>query len=162
MCPRSFSGSWKTACRIANFSGSARSSKVRSKVFDSVFVQAVTILSVAGHIQRRVFEVPGILRELFQSLAEVFLFLFVLEAEVALLPDIGEAGRAGGFERAFIETIALARRIVLYRGRMVDEAAKIDEMLLRRLPLGERDGLPFPDELMRGHAKGLARVGGRL
>jgi hypothetical protein len=39
---------------------------------------------------------------------------------------------------------------------MVDEAAKIDEMLWRRLPLGERDGLPFFNELMRGHAEGLA------
>jgi hypothetical protein len=45
---------------------------------------------------------------------------------------------------------------------MVDEAAEIDEVLLRRLPLGQRDGLPFPDELVRGHATGLARVGGRL
>ena len=113
-------------------------------------------VGVAGHIQWRMFEVPGILRELFQSLAEVLFLLFVLEGEVALFPDIGEAGLAGGFERALLETIALARGIVLYRGRMVDEAAKIDEMLLRRLPLGERDGLPFPDELMRGHAEGLA------
>lgn len=119
-------------------------------------------VGVADHIQRRMFEVPGILRQLSQSLAEVFPFLFVLECEVTLLPDIGEAGLAGGFERAFLEAIVLARRIVLYRGRMVDEAAEIDEMLLRRLPFGERDGLPFFDELMRGHAEGLARAGGKL
>ncbi|HEV7909910.1 MAG TPA: hypothetical protein VGP28_02230 [Methylocella sp.] len=81
---------------------------------------------------------------------------------MSLLPDIGEARSAGGFERAFLETIAFARRILLNRGRMVDEAAEIDEVLLRRLPLGQRDGLPFPDELVRGHATGLARVGGRL
>jgi hypothetical protein len=67
-----------------------------------------------------------------------------------------------GSTRAFLEAIALARGIVLYGGRMIDEAAKIDEMLLRRLPLGERDGIPFPDELMPGHATGLARVGGIL
>ena len=135
---------------------------MRSKVSEGVFVQAVTILIAL--VSQTTFngEVPGILRELFQSLAEAFLFLFVLEGEVALLPDIGEAGRAGGFERAFLETIALARRILLYRGRMVDEAAKINEMLLRRLPLGERDGLPFPDELMRGHAEALTRVGGKF
>jgi hypothetical protein len=119
-------------------------------------------VGVADHIQWRVFEVPGILRKLFQCFAETFLFLFILEGEVALFPDIGEARPAGGFERAFFETIALARRILLYRGRMVDEAAEIDEMLLRRLPLGERDGLPFPDELMRGHAEALARVGGKF
>jgi len=40
--------------------------------------------------------------------------------------------------------------------------SKIDEMLLRRLPLGERDGLPFTDELMRGHAEASARVGGKI
>ena len=113
-------------------------------------------VGVAGHIQRRVFEIPGVLGKLFQRFAEAFFLFLVLECEIALLPDISEARRADGFERALLETIALARRIVLYRGRMVDEAAEIDEMLLRRLPLGERDGLPFFNELMRGHAEGLA------
>jgi hypothetical protein len=81
---------------------------------------------------------------------------------VALLPDICKAGRAGRFERAFVEAISFAERVFLDRGRMFDEAAEIDEMLLRRLPLGEREGLAFPDELMPGHAEALARVGGKF
>jgi hypothetical protein len=81
---------------------------------------------------------------------------------MSVVRRIVERGLRVGFERAFLETITFAGRIVLDRRRMVDEAAEIDEMLLRCLPLGERDGLPFPDELMRGHAEALARVGGKF
>jgi len=48
----------------------------------------------------------------------------------------------------------VARRVLLGRGRMFDDPAEIEEVLLRGAALGERDRLPFSDEVLRGHAWG--------
>ena len=42
----------------------------------------------------------------------------------------------------------IAVRVVLGGRRMIEQLAKIDEMLLRGRPLGQRDRLPFADEFL--------------
>ena len=106
---------------------------------------------VAGDVQRRVFERRGVAGQLFERLVEIALLLLVFPGEIALLPDVGPAFAAAGLRRALLEGEMVADRIVLGRRRMIEQPAKVDEMLLRGRALGERDRLPFADEFLRRH-----------
>ena len=52
---------------------------------------------------------------------------------------------------AALEAVALARRVGLGRRLLVEQAAEVDELLLRCLPLAESRALPLGDELLRRH-----------
>jgi hypothetical protein len=53
----------------------------------------------------------------------------------------------------------VADRVILGRGWMFDELAEVEKMLLRGAALGERDRLPFADEILRRHARGGSGTG---
>ncbi len=122
-------------------------------------------VGVAGDMQRRVFQGGGVTGELFERLAQVVLLLLVLPGEKALLPDVRPALAAAGLGRPLLEREMVAGGVVLGRGRVADEAAEVEEMLLRRRPLGQRHRLPFADEVLRGHRTsgraGSKRAGSR-
>ena len=109
-------------------------------------------MGVAGDVQRRVLQRRGVAGELLQRLVEIALLLLVFPGEEALLPHVGEAVAAAGLGDALLEGEMVADRIVLGRGRVLDETAEVEKMLLRGRALGERDRLPFADEVLRGHA----------
>ena len=109
-------------------------------------------MGVAGDVQRRVLQRRGVTGELLQRLVEIAFLLLVFPGEEALLPHVGEAVAAAGLGDALLEGETLAGRIVLGRGRVFEQTAEIEKMLLRGRALGERDRLPFVDELLRGHA----------
>jgi hypothetical protein len=71
---------------------------------------------------------------------EVGAILFVLPAEVPTLPDIGEAAGAVCLRYALLEGVG-SRIVRLIRRRLADDAAEIDEVLLRRLTLGASERL---------------------
>ena len=83
----------------------------------------------------RVFEVERVGLQLAQRRVQVLVVALVFPAEAAAPPDIGPAVAAADFLRAALETVALAFRIVLGRRRLAEQAAEVDEMLLRALPL---------------------------
>ena len=111
-------------------------------------------VGVAGDMQRRVFESRGIAGELFQRLVEIALFLLVFPGEISLLPDIRPSLAAAGLWRALLEGEVIADRIVLDRGRMIEQPTEVDEMFLRRCAFGQRHRFPFADEFLRRHRDG--------
>jgi hypothetical protein len=82
------------------------------------------------------------------------LFLFVFPSEITLFPDVGPAFAAAGLSRAFLECEMVAERVVLRRRRMIEQPAKVDEVLLRGRAFSQSDRLPFADEILRRHRGG--------
>src|ERR1019366_8658707 len=82
---------------------------------------------------------------------EVAALFLILPREVAPPPDIGPTVLAGKARGAFLERVVLAGRIAVW-GWLVQQVAKVDEMLLARRAFGAGVRLPFGDELSRGHA----------
>ena len=109
-------------------------------------------VGVAGDMQRRIFERGRIVRQLFERLAEIALLLLVFPGEEALLPDVRPALAAANLGCALLEGEMVASGIVLCGRRVIEQAAKVDKMLMRRRALGQRHRLPFADEVLRGHA----------
>ncbi len=99
----------------------------------------------------RIFEPGRVMRKLLHGLVEIALLLLVFPGEEALFPDVGPAIAAADLGRALFEGEMVAHRIILGGRRVVEEPAEVDEMLLRGLALGQRDRLPFLDEILRGH-----------
>ena len=66
----------------------------------------------------------------------------------------GKVFAATGCRRALLEGEMVAERIVLDRRRMIEQPAKVDEMLLRCRAFGQRHRLPFADEFLRRHWEG--------
>src|SRR6266446_253442 len=76
--------------------------------------------------------------------------LLVFPAEVPALPDIGEAARAVRFRHPLLEGVGV-RIVRLIGRRLAEDAAEVDEVLLRRLALGAICAAPFIDELLGRH-----------
>ena len=111
-------------------------------------------VGVAGDLERRIFKGRGVAHELRQRVVEIALLLFVFPSEKAPLPDVGEAFAAAGLGDAFLEGERLTGGIGLDRIVVAEHRAQIEKMRLRGGALGERDRLPFLDELLWRHGLG--------
>jgi len=86
---------------------------------------------------------------------------FVFDGEVAAFPDVGVVVVTALFRGAHLEAEAFAGRVRLDRGRVADQVAEVDEMLLGGGLLLEFGVSPFGDEGGRGHRYGGRVVGAR-
>ena len=112
-----------------------------------------------GHDQqRRIAERPGIQQQLPVGGVQVAALLLVFPGEAVAPPDIGPAILAGELGGALLERVVLAGGVAVRR-RLVQQVAEVDEMLLARRALVARAGLPFRDEIRRGHARRLGARG---
>jgi hypothetical protein len=68
---------------------------------------------------------------------QVLVLAHVLPAELALLPDVGEALASLGGLHAFLERVPLALGVDLGRLGLVEQLAEIEEVLLAGAPFGE-------------------------
>ena len=116
-------------------------------------------MGVAGDMDGRIFEPGRVMSQLLHGLVQVALLLFVFPGEEPLLPDIGPAIAAADLGRALFEGEMVAHWIILGGRGVVEQPAEVNEMLLRRRAFGQRDRLPFLDEILRGH-QGRAGLGG--
>ncbi|MFP4062836.1 MAG: hypothetical protein ACLFS2_08595 [Halochromatium sp.] len=103
--------------------------------------------------QWRIFERRRIELELLEGGEQVLAGAFVFPGEATAPPDIGPAIAAAGLAGAFLEAEPIAVWVSLGGGRLVEQVAEIEEMLLRRGAFLERDVGPFADEGVRGHAR---------
>ena len=106
--------------------------------------------------QRRVLQRQRILPELGERSIKVGALALVLPGKAVALPDVGPAVAARVFASATFKAIRRARRVGLGRCRFVQEPTKIEEVLLRRRPLFQRDIAPLGDKGVRRHAEVLA------
>ncbi len=109
---------------------------------------------VADDQQRRVLQRRGVACQLNRRLVEISAALFIFPGEITLFPDVRPAVAAADDRRAFLEGEVVAGGIVFGRSGMSEQPAEVDKMLLRRRPFGQRVGLPFADEILRGHLAG--------
>ena len=112
-------------------------------------------VGVAGDMDGRIFKAGRVAAELLHGLVEIALLLLVLPGEAAFLPDVGPAFAAADFRRALLEREMIAPWIVFGGRRMIEEATQVDEMFVRRRSFGERDRLPFANEVLRRHRGGV-------
>ena len=82
------------------------------------------------------------------------MFSLILPAEIPLHPDVGPAFSPVSLVGATLECVMAAVRIGLGRFWLLQQFAKVQEMLLGGAPLGEIRLLPFDDELLRRHVAG--------
>lgn len=108
-------------------------------------------LHVADDEVRQVLQVQRIGLHLPQRGLQILVLALVFPGEAALAPDIGPAVAAARLLRA--QAIGLAERIGFGRRLLADQVAKVDEVLLRRLPLAQRRVAPLPDEIRRLHVR---------
>ena len=116
---------------------------------------------IADDERGRVLEVLAVVEQLAVGGGEVGVRALVLPAKAAALPDVGPALAAGaGAFRAGLESVGLAAGIALVGRRHVEQAAKVDEVLLRGGPLAARVVAPLRGEVgggqgwrRRGHAR---------
>ncbi len=114
-------------------------------------------IRVADDQQRRVFKIFAVVEKLLVGFLEVFVFAFVLPAEVAAHPDVGPAVAPFGLGDAALEGVPLAVGIGVGGLGLVEQVAEIEEVLLAGAPLGEVHPLPLGDELLRSHARSVER-----
>ena len=113
-------------------------------------------LGVGDDEQRRIFQRHRIELQLLIGAVEVGAVLLVFPAEVSALPDIGKAPGAIELGDAFLEAVTV-RIGCFVRRRLAQHTAQIDEMLLRRLPLGTVGAGPLVDEFGRRHRGRVSR-----
>ena len=101
---------------------------------------------IADNEQGRVFKVLAIAQKLAIGGSEVFVFSFVLPAEEAALPDVGEAFAVIDGRDGLLEQEAFADLVCGGGMRLAENVAQIDEMALRTLALREFAGFPALDE----------------
>ena len=101
--------------------------------------------------QRRVLERQGVLPELVERCVKVRPLALVLPSEVVALPDVRPAVAAGVPARPALEAVRVPRRVGLGRGRLAEQAAQVDEVLLGRGALLQLGGSPLRDELVWCH-----------
>ena len=99
-------------------------------------------VEVADDQQWRIFEVFTVLEELLVGGIEVFVFALVFPSKEAAHPDVGEAFAAGNFVDSFFEGVGIAFLIDFGGGRLAENFAEVDEMLLGAGALGEGGALP--------------------
>ena len=106
-------------------------------------------LGVGDDQQRRMFQRDRIKLELLIGAVEVCPVLFVFPAERPRFHTSAKPPRPSVLETPFSKRVAV-RIGGLVRRRLAEHPAQIDEMFLRRLPLGPVGAAPFVDELRRG------------
>ena len=112
--------------------------------------------------QGRVLQRQRVLAQLVEGGVQVFVLALVLPGEAVPLPDIGPAAAAGVLAGAALEAVARAARVVLRRGRLAQQAAEVDEVLVRGRALFQFGRPPFGDKPLRVHlvsARLLAAIG---
>lgn len=102
--------------------------------------------------QRRVFEVVLVPQELVVGLVEVLVRPLVLPGEVTAIPDVGPPLAAGRFGGALLEGVGRAVLVDLGRRRHIQDAAELEEVLLRGGALGAGDAGPVANEIDGVHA----------
>ena len=102
--------------------------------------------------QRRILQRQGVLPELPECSVQVGAVALVLPGEVVALPDVGPAVAAGVLAGATLEAVGVAGRVGLGRGRLAEQAAQVDEVLLGGGALLEFGGPPLFDEPVGRHA----------
>ena len=108
-------------------------------------------VQVADDQQRWVLQRQRVLPQLPEGGVQVGVRAFVLPAEVAALPHVGPAVAARVLLRAALEAIALAGGVGFDRRRLVEHAAQVVEVRLRRLAFLQLGRRPLGDELVRRH-----------
>ena len=104
--------------------------------------------------QRRVLQGQGVLPELLEGGVKVCAAALVFPGEVVTFPDVGPAVAAGVLAGAALEAVGLAGGIRLGRGRLAEQPADVDEVLLRGGAFLQRGrGAPLGDELVRRHSR---------
>ena len=112
--------------------------------------------------KRRVLKRQGVLTKLVEGGVEIGVTALVLPGEVVALPYVGPAVAAGVLAGPALEAVMLAGRIGLGRRGLAQEAAQVDEVLLRSGTLLQLRRPPLGDELTRRHGigrKGASRPG---
>ena len=104
-------------------------------------------LPVGDDQKGRVFELQGIVGELFEGGGKVAAGLFVLPAEAAPLPDIGPAVAAVRFLGPALEAVVVRVARLVH----AEQVAEIVEVGLRPAPFGELVVLPESNEFFSGH-----------
>src|SRR5262249_14473509 len=110
-------------------------------------------LTIASNQERRMFECDRILLKLGIGGCQVLFGAFVLPAEGSALPYVSPSIAAGRFGGAFFKAIAFGIRSGVVRCIFIEEMAKVDEVSMRCLSLGERIIAPFSNEFVRGHVR---------
>ena len=99
--------------------------------------------------QRRVAQRLAVSVELRVGGGEVLALALVLPGEMVAHPDVGEALATLGLAGSLLEGVPLAGRVRVVGRGLAEHPAQVDEVLLRRGPLGPRAALPFRCELSR-------------
>jgi hypothetical protein len=114
-------------------------------------------IEVTDDEERRILQVFAILEKLFEGGVQVFVFAFVFPGEEATHPDVGEAIAAEGFGDSLLEGVGVALLVDFGGGRLAEDFAEAEEVLLGGAAFGEGGALPACDEIgdgERGHLSG--------
>ena len=132
-----------------------------SEVLQSEFVGSADAVGPVGadseppHVrddqQRRVLQRQRVGPKLSESSVEIGSLSLVLPGKVVALPDIGPAVPAGVLASTPLEAVCLAGRVGLGRGRLAQQPAQVDRVLLRLGALLQLGGVPLRNELVRRH-----------
>ena len=82
--------------------------------------------------QRRVLQGQGVLPQLVEGGVQVGMLALVLPGEVMPFPHVGPAVAPAVLAGAALEAVVLAGRVGFGGGRLSQQSAQVDEMLLRR------------------------------
>ena len=113
---------------------------------------------VAHDEQGRLAQRLVVVEELLVGRPQVLALALVLPAEVVLEPHVGEAVARARALRAFLEGVEVAGGVDLVGGRLVDEAAEVEEVFLGGGALGALRGDPLAREPGCVHREILADV----
>ena len=108
-------------------------------------------LDVADDQQRRVLQRFPVLQQLAVGLLHAAARPFVLDGEVAAIPDIGPALAAALLGRAGLEGEELVLGVKRRWRLMLHQRAQIEKVLLRDLTFGGCVAAPLGDEFLWGH-----------
>lgn len=135
-----------------------------ASVLEAIEIEFVFLRRVAGKVrvnleaieiahdqERRIVERLAIAKELLVRGVEVLVLPLVFPAELLIEPDIGPTLAIVGRVDAFLKREPFARRINIGGLGMIEQFAQIEEVLLIGAAFRKVGGLPFGDELVRGH-----------
>ena len=108
-------------------------------------------MHVRNDQERRVLQRERVLPQLVERGVEVRVLPLVLPGEAVTLPHVRPAPSTGVLERAALEAVVVALGVGLRRGRLAEQPAQVDEVLLRRGALLQLRSMPLRNELVRGH-----------
>ena len=117
---------------------------------------------IADDHQRRVLQGLAVELKLLVGRLEVLVLALVLPAEMVPHPNVGPAFLVFAGLHAFLEGVPRAFRVDIGRLGLVQQFADVEKVLLAGTAFGERDALPFGDELLRGQSGRSASAAGRI